>query len=191
MSRRRGNFTVFCLHVDFFFPPFCVPRLIRVTRNRPAVLASGRLGNVSALKKENTRPRWTTERPRCHSPPAPNSLSAHDPKTGFPLPWSEVTVHFNRSDFLRARTRVVSTVPPFAGKSILRKGHAGQMAFSQLVWVRQSHDTNVCPLTQQGIEDGHCHRCINKQKASGRESELAFSVFVLFFFRWEKKKTFA
>lgn len=75
----------------------------------------------------------------------------------------------------------------YSCESILRKGHGGQMAFSQLVWVKQSHDTNVCPLTQQRIEDGHCHRRINKQKASGQESELAFWCFCLVFLCKKKR----
>lgn len=85
------------------------------------------------------------------------TLSALDPDTVFPLPRSEVTVHFNRSYFLCAlvgkcwRERLLAALHSW--ESILWKGHRGQMAFSQPVWVKQSHDTNVCPLSQQRVED--------------------------------------
>lgn len=52
-------------------------------------------------------------------PPVPNSLSALDPETVFPLPQSEVIVHFNRSDFLRARLGGVGGGGAFAGSTVL------------------------------------------------------------------------
>lgn len=75
----------------------------------------------------------------------------------------------------------------YSWESMLWEGHRGQMAFSQPVWVKQSHDTNVCPLTQQRVEDAAVTAALISKKHWSRNLNWHFvflSCLVILSFFW-------